>query len=221
MDASPLPAPGCDWLIVAALEAELRPVRRRLGKAIHSAVVGIGARRAGESMRRLLAEHRPDRVLLVGFSGALTPDLAVGEVVGGQSVVHVDGRTWQLAGPKTQRCGPLLCVDDVVDDPAKKSEIGRRFNALAVDMESTAVAEVCQNAQIRLTILRAISDGVDDALPPDLAGLVHPDGRANLMGVITYLVRHPNRLPALLSLGRATRLAGERLAEAAWQVVGE
>lgn len=216
-----MPAPGCDWLIVAALEAELRPVRRRLGNSIHTAALGIGARRAGETMRRLLVERRPGRVLLVGFSGSLSPDLAAGEVVGGQSVVQVDGRTWQLAVPNSQRCGQLLCVDEVASDPAKKSELGRRFNALAVDMESAAVAEVCQNAQIPLTILRAISDGVDDALPPDLACLVHPDGRTNLLGVITYLLRHPNRLPALLGLGRATGLAGERLAEAAWQVVGE
>lgn len=219
MDAPNTSPPA--WLLVAALEPELRPVLRRLRGSVSSAVLGLGARRAGESMRRLLAERRPRRVLLVGLSGALTPDLKVGDVVAGRSAVNEQGEMWELSAPRDLRQGRLLTVGQVVGEPAKKAALSRRFDALAVDMESAAVAQACREARTPLTILRAISDAVDDMLPADLGGLIQPDGRASVKMAMMYLLRRPHRLPLLLRLGRATRRAGERLGEAAAKVVGE
>jgi adenosylhomocysteine nucleosidase len=68
--------------------------------------------------------------------------------------------------------------------------------ALAVDMETAAIAEVCSRAAVPALFLRAISDGATDEIPlPFEASYDMVRQRARPMGVCLALLRSPRRIP--------------------------
>jgi hypothetical protein len=103
---------------------------------------------------------------------------------------------------------------------------------VAVDMESAAVAKVCETMRRPFAILRAIADPAERGIPwPALAGLDR-HGRTRPLNVIWRLARRPASLPAVIQVGRDTKVAlaalglaagvlGASLGFQAPQVVGE
>ena len=59
--------------------------------------------------------------------------------------------------------GKLMSVDHVVREPNEKQALHQQHQALAVDMETFAVAEVCCNRGVPLCAIRVIHDAADDA----------------------------------------------------------
>lgn len=59
--------------------------------------------------------------------------------------------------------GKIVSGDKFVSLKTEKIEIGREFDALAVDMESAAVAHTCYLLNVDFLIIRSISDSVTDA----------------------------------------------------------
>ena len=58
--------------------------------------------------------------------------------------------------------GRILTGDQFVHKREKKLELGKEFEALCVDMESGAVAQVCYLMNVKFLIIRSISDSVTD-----------------------------------------------------------
>jgi adenosylhomocysteine nucleosidase len=87
---------------------------------------------------------------------------------------------------------------------------------VALDMETAAVAKVCDEHDVPWSVVRAISDRAGDGtVDGETVGLTHPDGRPNVSAVARYLVRHPDALPRLVRLGKGAKLAAARAAETA------
>ena len=230
-------------LILAALRDELSPAARRLNlnwRADHfagsvgdapvvAAVIGMGAARAGPAAQRAIAENRPGRVILVGFSGALSPALKVGDIVRPQWVRNAQGETLRLGSSQASaprvadpaECASaltLLTSDHLVCDPTEKRRLGNVFRAAIVDMESFAVAEAARQAGVPLTVVRAVSDDADTALPPRMADWVNADGSPSVLRATLALLRRPMLLPVLLKMRKHTQRAARQLAE---EVAGE
>jgi len=68
--------------------------------------------------------------------------------------------------------GRLLSVDRILREPEEKRALAQQHGAIACDMESFAVAEVCRQAGVRLMSVRVVSDTVDDRLPPEIEKLL-------------------------------------------------
>ena len=83
--------------------------------------------------------------------------------------------------------GELLSVDEVLATPQAKAG-ARKLGAVAVDMESAAVAEIAAMAGRPFIALRVIFDGAGDQLP-HVPGLVDPAGRLNLAAAARVLCR--------------------------------
>jgi hypothetical protein len=91
---------------------------------------------------------------------------------------------------------------------------------VSLDMETAAIAEVCEERGVPWSVVRAISDRASDgSVDADIVGLSHQDGTANLPAVTRYLVRHPGAVPRLVRLARESKLATERAADAAIRAV--
>ena len=111
--------------------------------------------------------------------------------------------------------GKLWTSDELLLDPGRQADL-RRDGVLAVDMETAAVAKVCGDRGVPWSVVRGISDRAGDGtVDAEIFGLTRADGRPNLPAVGRYLVRHPDGLARLLRLGRGSRLAAERAADAA------
>lgn len=183
--------------VVFALEREAAPFRRVARALSHVSihVSGVGRVRACKAAKRLMQE-RSSLVIAAGFCGALTPSLRVGDIV---TSPHI------------------LTVDHLVSDPAEKCRLSEFHDA--VDMESSAVEEVCAANGVRFLAVRAVSDTAATALSPELVRLLS-GGSVSVWRVCAALVRKPKLLGEFLRLGRDTKLAARRLAAELVNVVG-
>ncbi len=159
--------------------------------------------------------YMPDRVVLAGFSGALTPDLRLGDLILANEVTSTSP-PWHctLQPPKTPlRTGRILTVPELIASPEQKARLWEQFQALAVDMESAAAARLCQEAGVSFTCLRAISDDGKTALSPRLVEVLQT-GSVSVGRLLGAVLRQPGLIAELWRLARDTRLAARQLADA-------
>jgi len=152
---------------------------------------GIGRASARRTALRLLEAFRPGRVIAAGFCGALVPELKVGDIV---------------------ESPHIFTADRIVGDPAEKARLAAESGARAVDMESSAIAEVCAERGLPFTAIRAVSDTSDTALSPGLVQLLS-GGDVSIAKACWAFVKQPSLLREFLRLRRDTNLAAERLAD--------
>jgi adenosylhomocysteine nucleosidase len=181
---------------------------------------GIGQAAASRALEWALGTAvRPRLVVSAGFSGALRSTEAVGDLVLATEVVDVEGNNWaatwpeDFRGPPELKKGRLLCVPELISDPSEKQRLAERHQALAVDMESAALARASAQHGIPFAALRCISDDAQTALSPRLAGLLC-GARVSAFRLAGAVARRPGILPQLLRLARDTRTAARVLAQA-------
>jgi len=218
---------------------ELRPLRRRLGlrktglgyggrigdRAVIAVITGIGTALAHAATVRLLDAVEVERVIVVGIAGAIENQTPIGTLVLPELVVSgVDGSEYRPTplriGLGNMARGKLWTTDELVLDPARHADLRAR-GVVALDMETAAVAKLCDERDVPWSVVRAISDRAGDgSVDAEIAGLSHPDGSPNFSAVVRYLVRHPGALPSLVRLGKEANLAAVRAAEAAIEALG-
>lgn len=180
--------------VLFALEREAAPFRElvRALPCVRIHVTGVGRRRARSAAERLLTQPPvPTLVIAAGFCGALAPHLKVGDIV----------------------ISRILTVDRLVSDPAEKRRLAIEHDADAVDMESSAISDVCAVRGIEFRAVRAISDMAVTALSPELVRLLS-GGNVSIWRALRALVRKPALLGEFRRLARDTRLAARNLADA-------
>jgi adenosylhomocysteine nucleosidase len=221
---------------VCAMPMELRPLRRRLGlrkirlgyagrigdRLVVAVITGIGTALAHAATVRLLDAVDVEWVIVVGIAGAIENQTPIGTLVLPELVIS--GADGAERRPKPLRIGTahgkLWTTDELLSDPAVHAEL-RAQGTVALDMETAAVATVCDERGLPWSVVRAISDRAGDgSVDAEIVGLSHPDGRTNFSAVARYLVRQPAALPRLVRLARGAKLAAGRAAEAAIKAVG-
>lgn len=218
--------------VLCAMASELRPVVRLGGlvpagngafagvvgpHAVTARVMGVGPERAATVAERVLAAGGVDRVLVVGIAGGLDASLPIGHVLVPEVVVEgetgVEHRTTAWGGIRPS--GRLATFGDFQAELAAiPSLVAAGF--AAVDMETAAVAAVCEHHSRPWTAFRAISDDATDGTIDDaIAAMARPDGSADLRAALGYLLRRPWRLPRLARLARDSATAARAAAAAA------
>ena len=214
---------------------ELRPLRRRLrlrkarfgytgrigDRAVAAVVTGIGTALAGTTTARLLDAVDVDWVIVIGISGAIENETPIGTLVLPELVVNgADGsRHLPTPLPAGDAYGTIWTTDELLLDPAVLAGLRAR-GVVSLDMETAAVARVCDGRGVPWSVVRAISDRACDRLvDAEILGLSHPDGTANLSAVARFLLGHPAALPRLARLARGSKLAAERSADAGVRAV--
>lgn len=152
---------------------------------------GAGLQAAAQATGALIDGVRPRWIVSAGFAGGLSPQIRRHDIVVADSLVDPTGTVqpltlaiapaelWQL--PRVQ-VGRLLTVDQVVRLPAEKRAWGERTGALAVDMESAAVAAVCREHRVGFLAIRVITDPWDEQLPEDIETLARQKSSLSRMG---------------------------------------
>jgi adenosylhomocysteine nucleosidase len=145
------------------------------------------------------------------------PDLPVGTLLNPEIVIdHTSGREYHHRPPGDEpRAGKLMTTEGVHLD----EELSRRFFAqgcLAVDMESAAVAEVCEAHGCDWSIYRCIGDRYFDGLLDErLLSMTKPDGSGDAEAIQRLLAAEPDLQAKLDQLTRDTTNAARLAAEAA------
>jgi adenosylhomocysteine nucleosidase len=161
-------------------------------------------------------------VVSAGFCGGLDPRLRRHDLVMAERIVDLEGRELDvpksldlsaLRLPGRPHVGRIVSADALVRRPADKRALGQRCGALAVDLESHAVAEVCRQAGIPCLVLRVVSDAVDDELPVEVAGLARQKTTAARFGAAFASVwNRPGSLKDMVRLKENALVASDRLA---------
>ncbi|WP_227371172.1 phosphorylase family protein [Mycobacterium fragae] len=220
---------------LCAMPLELRPLRRRLrlqktdpglvgrigDREVIAVATGMGTARAHAATIRLLDTVDIEWVIVVGITGAIDIDTPIGALIMPELVVNgADGSEYRPKPlPLGNAHGKMWTSDELILDPVVHAEL-RAQGVVSLDMETAAVAEVCQQRGVPWSVVRAISDRAGDgSVDAEVLGITYPDGRPKFWAVARYLARHPEALPRLVRLARGSKLASERAADAAvWAV---
>jgi adenosylhomocysteine nucleosidase len=179
---------------------------------------GTGAERARRATRALMDAHTPVWVLSAGFSGALHPDLKLGDIVVANSIVDTSGEELRVdvkMAPDPERgwhVGRILMAGEIVRTVSEKRQLAERHDALAVDMESLAVAQVCQQTGTRFMAVRVISDDLSHDLPPEVMSVFGGTGSLRAGAIAGALLKRPSSMKDMWRLRENAQQSAERLA---------
>jgi adenosylhomocysteine nucleosidase len=186
-------------------------------------ITGIGVRAAAQATERILHAGAVDHLVVVGIAGGIAAGLRIGDVVVPESVLDVaSGATHRPArlGDAPLR-GTLATSGEFISDRAALARL-RDMGVVAIDMETAAVAAVCERRGCPWSVFRAISDHIDDApVDPAVIGLAGPDGGPNLPAIARFVLTRPHRLPQLARLARDMRTATNAAAGAAVRALAQ
>lgn len=179
---------------------------------------GMGFARARRAAQALLDGHSPRWLLSCGFAGALRPDVPIGSIVVADSIVDQHGHTMQIdlhmpADPAHGLfVGRLLTADELVRTVALKKQLGEQHAALAVDLESLAVAQVARENKTRFLAVRVISDDLSADLQTEILSVVGATGSVRFGAAIGALWKRPSAAKDMWHMREQAQSAATRLA---------
>ena len=211
------------WLMIAAEAREFEGILKRAHEIRPISWPGAAFSReaAGKNTRWILIANGPgprlverilerkpdvDRMLSIGFCGALDPALRIGDIV-------VSGEVPQTLGAAFVR-GDVVSLDRVAITARDKCDLRASTGAAVVEMESAAVARKAREWGVPFGCVRVVSDAAGDDMPLDFNLYRDADGRFKRTRIALAALGRPfTVLPGLVRLDRHCRRAAERLGE--------
>lgn len=175
--------------LIFAMEKEMRLVEGRIpSDKVRCCLSGIGKVNAAVCAQKLIMEFHPHCVISVGCAGSFSDKVEIGDIVVAEETAYHDfcctgepmGKVPALPArfPSDSRlvslamkllphahCG-LICSGDqfYVSEAEDRRQKELYADALAVDMESAAISQVCYLNNVAFLALRTISDVHTDGL---------------------------------------------------------
>lgn len=182
------------------------------------AEAGMGFAKARKATQALIDAHAPPWVISCGFSGALLPQMKIGQIVVANSIVDQHGQHIDISLNLTTDeaaglyVGRLLTADEMVRLVQEKQELHEQHEALAVDMESLAVAQVAQESKTGFMAVRVISDDMSADLPSEILSIMGDTGAVRIGAALTSIVKRPESFKDMMHLRQNAQAASKSLA---------
>ena len=139
-------------------------------------------------------------------------------------VLSQDGH-WPTHPPLAARLGTvngaLYSGGAVLATAEDKEILFGRTGALAVDLESAAVAETAARHALPFAVLRAVCDPASRSLPRAALVALDPDGRINGKAMVRELMQRPQDMVTLVVLGSDAARARRALMRRVRQIATE
>lgn len=200
------------------------------GQPVALLALGIGKECARIAAEMTIHCYRPDLIISAGFGGGLQSHVQDGDIVVGTEILelrkdqgteitchsmHKPAYPTRINGNGTPEMrvhyGKIITTDEMVLRAANKIRIGKATGALAVDMETSAVAAVCAARQVDFLAVRCITDNDHEDLPREFNDFFVL-GQLRAKRVLSSCVRDPRVLVDLARLGYRAKHSGENLA---------
>ena len=220
--------------ILAPMRIELRPLVTPLGLGrsrglepeflwgsagrieVVAALTGVGMLAGAQRAAQILDATSPDHLIVVGIAGGIGEGVSVGDLIVPDRVLNVDtGEILRPAplGDRPQR-GTLASSDALLEAPEEAERLMMQ-GVVAIDMETAAIAAVCELRACPCSVFRAISDRADNGTTDAaVLALVDSNGDTNLVSVARFVLKRPRRIPQLIRLGRGANAAARAAAGA-------
>lgn len=207
------------------------------GRDLLLAKTGVGPVNAKAAARHLFEEAPVTAALSLGIAGGLSPQVQTGDLIVGERVIlrrssgqvergEKDARlegfpcdpSFQKAAMTVIRrlgsrhcLGPILTVDRIVRTAEEKRVLAAESGAMALDMESAAIASVASAYSVPFLAIRSVLDPIHEDLLIDFDRFLGTEGEPSLPRLMRYLITHPFIIPRMVGLGLRTRAACARL----------
>lgn len=220
--------------VLAPMRSELQPLRALVGlvrsdprepelywgaagrSEVVAARTGVGMNAGGRCASRILDATSPDFVIVVGIAGGIGSDSCVGDLVVPELVLNLDTGEALRPAPVADwpQRGTLASSNSLLEEPEEARKLEER-GVIAIDMETAAIASVCEQRGCPWSVFRAISDRADDGTTDaEVLALIDRDGNPKLTAVARFVLTRPQRIPQLVRLGRGARTATRTAAAA-------
>jgi adenosylhomocysteine nucleosidase len=187
-----------------------------------AAITGIGTHAAARAAERVLDAGPIDHLVVVGIAGGIGASVGIGDLVVPERVVDLASGTEHRParlGDAAPR-GTLVTSDGLLADRGELARLAER-GVVAIDMETAAIAAVCEGRGCPWSVFRGISDRADDgSMDEAVFGLAGPDGSGDFAAVARFVLTRPWRIPQLVRLARDMRRAANAAAAAAVRALG-
>ncbi len=199
------------------------------GRELLLANTGMGPANAEATARSLFQDRSVAAAFSVGVAAGLSPQLRTGDlVIGNQVILHRPGapaprsfpsdarlQEWAMAAIRRSgdphHLGPIVTVERIVMTAEEKRGLAAESGAIAVDMESAAIASAAAAREVPFLAIRGILDPAGEDLKIAFDQFLDERGEPKPLPLIRYLLGHPLALPSLVDLGIRTRAVCARL----------
>ena len=233
--SEPSGAPKADIAFICAMPMELKPLVKKLalrkatlggvemhsgtlgGHAVVAAVTGMGTKLATAATERLLDAVAVERVVVFGITGAVENETPIGTLI--LPEVVVDSATGSEHRPEALGGGTphgKMWTTDVLNTDLDVVAGLRAQGVVSLDMETAAIAQSCERRGIPWSVFRVISDrATDGSVDEEVFKLSNQDGTPNPRAIMSYFLKHPQRIPRMMQLAKGATLATKNAADAA------
>lgn len=184
---------------------------------------GIGQENAGKAASAAVLQIKPDLIINAGFCGAITADLHTGDIVSSSFIHNLTAGTIKekISPDQTLQVSMFRGIANVdfisADSIYEKLDIRTLLpsaNTAVIEMESFAVASICNECRIPFIAIRAVSDDFTTDPSHLFKAISGPDFKINSRTLVPAIIRKPSLLCLLPKLAKGARVAGNSLATA-------
>jgi nucleoside phosphorylase len=187
------------------------------GKLVAVIHTGVGKMICRQRMEVMFRREKFEWLISAGFAGALERELRVGHLLVAENYSSpklLAAHQLELTADKTF-LGKLATVPRMIESMAQRETLNKRTGAVAVDMETETIAEICHAHDVPMLSVRAISDTSVEPFPApahilfDLA-----KQKTDFVRLGSYLLTHPAALARLSAFRQRIGIARKALTDA-------
>lgn len=182
---------------------------------------GAGYKNA-EKATQLLIKNGAKRIISWGCAAALNSGLKPGDLVVAKTLQTKEQTVISIASPwfnyvvdalsaLEPQTGLLAESHFIVAKSSEKKSIHDQSGAIALDMESVAIAKTALNHNYPTLVIRCIADPVTMNLPNSVSYAFNEQGDVVLSKLLWFLLKHPFELTGLIKLGLHFKAAKNKL----------
>jgi adenosylhomocysteine nucleosidase len=192
------------------------------GRKVVAIVTGMGMEFAREGVERLLEAVPLEWVVVVGITGALENETPIGTLILPEVVVNSrtrsEHRPAQLGDGAPH--GKMWTSDGMTSNKDGILEKLIAEGVVSLDMETAAIADVCESRGVPWSVFRTISDRASDGTTDEeVFKLSNMDGTPNQEAIEAYVKKYPERIPVLAQMGEDCAVATRAASDAAIRAV--
>jgi hopanoid-associated phosphorylase len=192
-----------------------------LNEQILLAFSGTGPENA-KNASQLLIKKGAKRLISWGCAAALKANLKPGDLVLPQ-ILHCENKqqlsltspwfqyTLEQLSSLNPSTGSLAESSVIVAKSSDKKTLHKQTRAIALDMESIAIARTAIKNNLPVLVIRCIADPLTMNLPDAVSYALNKQGDVVLAKLLWFLLTHPTELPSLVKLGLHFNAAKNKL----------
>ena len=186
----------------------------------------VGPKRARKGLAPFLSGHTYRRNVSTGYAGGLREKCRLGDILVPDEVQSVpplpevrlrpDATLREEVlqrirrGPWQIHTGRMITTDHVIVSSVEKHALGLEYEADSVEMESTVIAELAEQASVPFVAVRVVLDEASFSLP-DILQVFRWYRKKQFGKLLPHVAFHPYKLVELLRLLRRSRKATQAL----------